>query len=127
MKTILLGLILFSGMTLSQAQTLKKKFCGEFIGEIPSYTMDFDGETVQIKTATIKIILSLDGTCEMIINGKSVSGTYRIVQDDNVSYTLEAILDNNQAPEEWIVYKKDKRVERKGVYPQPSAYLIKKS
>lgn len=127
MKTLLLIVVLLMGITVAQAQALKKKYSGDFIGDIPAYAMDFEGETVQIKTATIRIILSVDGTCELIISGKSVSGTYRIVQEDNVSYTLEAKVDNNQAPEEWILYKKDKRLERKGVYPQPSAFLTKKS
>lgn len=126
MKTILLGLILFSGMTLSQAQTLKKKFCGEFIGEIPSYTMDFDGKSVPVKATSLRLILDSEGNCEFIINGKASTGIYHVIQEDNVSFTINASFDKDQAGEEWVIYKKDKRLVRKGVYPQPNAYLTKK-
>lgn len=127
MKITVLFFLLFIGIQATDAQVLKKKYCGEFTGEVPAYTMDFQGETVEIKTTSIQIRLFEDGTCELSLNGKLVKGNYSLKQEDNTSFTFLAQLDKNSAPEEWILYKKDKRLERKGVYPQPNAILIKKS
>lgn len=127
MKTVLFIVIALFGLSTAHGQSLKKKYCGDYSGDIPAYSMDFEGATVQVKSSTIKIVLLLDGTCEYILNGRAVKGVYRVIQEDNSSITILAEFDKNTAPEEWVYYKKEKRLERKGVYPQPDAFLTKKS
>lgn len=119
-------LILFLGLVvLTEAQTLKKKYVGTYEGTISSYALDFQGNTVQVPSVPIRVVLEQDGSITLSINGKSVTGEYQVEQEDKTTITITCEPDDQQIPEKLLLYKKEKCLERKGVYPQPDTFLKK--
>jgi hypothetical protein len=109
----------------SNGQELKKKLLGSFEGTIPSYAIDFQGEVLQVPVAPIRIDLQAAQKAILILNGQSKQGNYKILAEDKTSITLECLFVGDDIPEILILFKKEKRLERKGVYPQPDVFLKK--
>lgn len=107
------------------SQVLKKKNLGVYQGEIPSYALELGEEVFQVDKASLQIKLQADGTVLEIIDSKEVKGTYLILKEDKNAIYLEVKLDGQFIPENYVLYKKDKRLERKGIYPQPDVFLKK--
>ncbi|MGV3610317.1 MAG: hypothetical protein ACO1N0_05180 [Fluviicola sp.] len=124
MRFCLLVLILiasFSGIS----QEIKKKHLGTYSGEIPSYALELGEEVFQVQTAAIEIQLNAEGILIEKIATKELKGTYQFLKEDKNAIYFEGKLDGQFIPESYILYKKDKRLERKGIYPQPDAFLKK--
>lgn len=124
MRFCLLVLILiasFSGIS----QEIKKKYLGTYSGEIPSYALELGEEVFQVQTAAIEIQLNAEGILIEKIATKELKGTYQFLKEDKNAIYFEGKLDGQFIPESYILYKKDKRLERKGIYPQPDAFLKK--
>lgn len=109
----------------AHSQVLKKKTLGIYQGEIPSYALELGEEVFQVDKATIQVELRADGTLLETIDSKAVKGTYLILKEDKNTVYLEVKLDGQYIPESYVLYKKDKRLERKGIYPQPDVFLKK--
>lgn len=107
------------------SQTLKKKYSGRFEGTMPAYSIILANDAVQVKGAEIQIELLTDGTCSEKIGGVLQQGTYKIVQEDKTVYTLEITFKGQFITEKYLLYKSEKQVERKGIYPQPDVFLRK--
>lgn len=107
------------------SQVLKKKTLGIYQGEIPSYALELGEEVFQVEKAAIQVELHPDGTLLETIDSKAVKGTYLILKEDKNTVYLEVKLDGQYIPESYVLYKKDKRLERKGIYPQPDVFLKK--
>lgn len=124
MRFCLLALILitsFSGIS----QEIKKKYLGTYSGEIPSYALELGEEVFQVQAAAIEVQLNAEGVLIEKIASKEFKGTYQFLKEDKNAIYFEAKLDGQFIPESYILYKKDKRLERKGIYPQPDVFLKK--
>lgn len=107
------------------SQEIKKKYLGVYSGEIPSYALELGDEVYQVQSAPIEIRLSSEGMLVEKISSKEFKGTYQFIKEDKSGIYFEAKLDGQFIPENYVLYKKDKRLERKGIYPQPDVFLKK--
>nr|WP_294858873.1 hypothetical protein [uncultured Fluviicola sp.] len=124
MRFCLLLLVLtcsFSG----NSQEIKKKYLGVFTGEIPSYALELGAEVFQVQSTQMKVQLEPEGIIIEKIASKEIKGTYQFIKEDKSGIYFEAKLDGQFIPESYILYKKEKRLERKGIYPQPDVFLKK--
>ncbi len=121
--------LLFVGVLLislsANSQVLKKKNLGIYQGEIPSYALELGEEVLQVRQALVSVEFKVDGTLTEKIDSKEAKGTYLILNEDKYAVYLEVKLDGQYIPENYVLYKKDKRLERKGIYPQPDVFLKK--
>jgi hypothetical protein len=102
---------------------LKKKNLGVYQGEIPAYVLGLGEEVFQVEKAVIQIELQADGTLFEKIDSKETKGSFLILKEDKNAVYLEVKLNGQYIPENYVLYKKDKRLERKGIYPQPDVFL----
>jgi hypothetical protein len=107
------------------SQEIKKKYLGVYSGEIPSYALELGEEVYQVQSAPIEIRLNAEGALIEKIATKELKGTYQFIKEDKNAIYFEAKLDGQFIPENYVLYKKDKRLERKGIYPQPDVFLKK--
>lgn len=107
------------------SQVLKKKSLGVYQGEIPSYALELGEEVLQVRQTSVSVEFKADGILIEKIDSKETKGTYLILNEDKYAVYLEVKLDGQYIPENYVLYKKDKRLERKGIYPQPDAFLKK--
>ncbi len=103
---------------------IKKKLLGVYEGKVPTYELNTGTDLIQVKEATIQVDLTAIGLSITVGNQKKM-GTYNIVLDTDSYYVLEAILENQAAPERILLYKKGKKLSREGLTPQPDALLVK--
>ncbi len=109
----------------ANSQVLKKKSLGVYQGEIPSYALELGEEVLQVRQTSVSVELKADGVLIEKIDSKDTKGTYLILNEDKYAVYLEVKLDGQYIPESYVLYKKDKRLERKGIYPQPDVFLKK--
>jgi hypothetical protein len=122
------GLLLFvlTCSFIGNSQEIKKKYLGVFTGEIPSYALELGEEVFQVQSAQMEVQLKPEGTVVEKIDSKEIKGTYQWIKEDKNGIYFEVKLDGQFIPESYVLYKKEKRLERKGIYPQPDVFLKKK-
>lgn len=124
MRFYLLLLVLtysFSG----NSQEIKKKYLGTYSGEIPSYALEMGQEVFQVENTTLEVQLKPEGIVIEKIASKEIKGTYQFLKEDKYGIYFEVKLEGQFIPESYVLFKKDKRLERKGIYPQPDVFLRK--
>jgi hypothetical protein len=124
MRFCVLLLVLTYSFT-GNSQVIKKKYLGVFAGEIPSYALEVGQEVFQVQSTLIEVQLKPEGIVIEKIASKEMNGTYQFIKEDKIGIYFEAKLDGQFIPESYILYKKEKRLERKGIYPQPDVFLKK--
>ncbi|WP_341908276.1 hypothetical protein [Fluviicola taffensis] len=124
MRFCLLLLVLTCSIS-GNSQEIKKKYLGVFTGEIPSYALELGEEVFQVQSAQMEVELKPEGILIEKIASKEIKGTYQFIKEDKSGIYFEAKLDGQFIPESYILYKKEKRLERKGIYPQPDVFLKK--
>lgn len=107
------------------SQEIKKKYLGSYSGELSSYALEVGSEVFEVQAAAIEIRLDPDGIVVEKIAGKEQKGTYSFLKEDKYTVSLEVKLTSQFIPESYVLYKKEKRLERKGIYPQPDVFLKK--
>lgn len=107
------------------SQEIKKKYLGSYSGELSSYALEVGSEVYEVQAAAIEIRLDPDGAVVEKIAGKEQKGTYSFLKEDKYTVSLEVKLAGQFIPESYVLYKKEKRLERKGIYPQPDIFLKK--
>lgn len=125
MRFCLLLLIFISSFN-GNSQEIKKKYLGTYTGEIPSYALELGQEVFQVQAVPIEIQLKPEAILVEKIASKEIRGTYQFIKEDKNGIYFEAKLEGQFVPESYVLYKKDKRLERKGIYPQPDVFLKKK-
>jgi hypothetical protein len=111
---------------MSQQQlALKKKYFGEYYGEIPSYSFQTETDIIEVEAASIHISISSDEV-KFEIGSLSHQGTYKVLFEANNYFLLDCVVPNQLASERIMVYKKGKKIARDGLYPQPITFLFKK-
>lgn len=118
-------LLIFTVSFSAVSQEIKKKYLGIYMGEIPSYALELGQEVFQVQSSPIEIQLKLEGVLIEKIASKEIKGRYQFIKEDKNEIYLEVKLDGQFIPESYVLYKKEKRLERKGIYPQPDVFLKK--
>jgi len=114
-------------MSLGQKEvSLKKKYFGKYIGEVPSYTykIDIGSGIVQISSSSIYVFIDKDVIVLEVGNNK-LTGSYDVLFKARAYYLLEAKMEGQIATERIMVYKRGKHLSREGMFPQPFSDLIK--
>ncbi|MDD2982896.1 MAG: hypothetical protein PHQ74_05865 [Crocinitomicaceae bacterium] len=122
-KKLLLFLLFISSYSVSFAQ-LKKAAYGIYEGKIENYSIGELNEDVAIDATNIEIHLFKDYIF-LFIGGQKYVGNWKVLLETKVYYLVEA-LTNSEAPERLMVYKKERKIIREGISPQPNAVLMKK-
>ncbi|MNK05376.1 hypothetical protein D3C87_232560 [compost metagenome] len=124
MRFCLLFFILICSFS-GSSQEIKKKYLGVYSGEIPSYALELEQEVFQVQSSVIEIQLQPAGIFLEKIASQVKKGTYQLIKEDKEGMYFEIRLEEQFIPESYVLYKKDKRLERKGIYPQPDVFLKK--
>ena len=125
MRTVLFLFLMTSILGFSQSTTsLKKKYFGSYIGEIPSYSFDAEDGQIDVAATSIKIVIKAK-EINFEIGKKAYQGTYNVLFEANNYFLLDCEIPNQLATERIMVFKKGKKISRDGLYPQPMAFLKK--
>jgi hypothetical protein len=104
---------------------LKKKYFGTYEGDISSFQMDTGKDVVDVDSTTIQVQIT-ESNVEIHIGKQIIKGSYHVLFEGNKYFVLDCRMEGQLAGERIVVYKKGKKISRDGLYPQPSAFLVKK-
>ena len=128
MRTLLLAILLISTSAISYSQKeidLKKKYLGNYSGQIPGYKYDTGSEVLDVAPTAIRIQLE-EGKITLAIGSEVLTGTYYVMFKAKTYFLLDCDIDGQLASERIMVYKHGNRLRRDGMYPQPVSELTKK-
>lgn len=103
-----------------------KKYLGLYQGQIPAFKMSVGEQVVQIPETNISIQLNADQTALESLNTLSENAYFSIEKEDKQRIVLQVKFASTNIVHSYIVYKKEKRLRRKGIYPQPDVFLMQK-
>lgn len=127
MRTIVLAILLISSSVISFSQKeidLKKKYLGNYAGQIPEYMYDTGSEVLKVAPTAIRIQLEKE-KITLAIGNEVLKGTYYVMFKAKTYYLLDCDIEGQLASERIMVYKHGKRLRRDGMYPQPVSELTK--
>jgi hypothetical protein len=122
MKIIIVGLFIGIGF-LFNAQ-VKKRDQGQYKGILSAYNINTSQDLIEVDSSIIYIKIE-KSTFVIKIDDIEYHGTYRISKRDKRNYLLKAKTEYSDIEEEFILFGKDKKLKRKGIFPQPDAVLHK--
>ncbi len=103
---------------------LKRRYFGNYKGEISSYKLDTSNEIIDVSSTPIYVKLTKDDVV-ITIGTRQLRGFYEVMFEAKKYYLLEAEVEGQVAPERIMVYKRGKHIARDGMYPQPVTELKK--
>ena len=103
---------------------LKRKYFGNYKGQIASYKLDTSNEIIDVGSTAIYVELNKDDVI-ITIGTRELRGFYEVMFEAKKYYLIEAELQGQVAPERIMVYKRGKHIARDGMYPQPVTELKK--
>ena len=122
MKTWVL-ICFFSSALLCNAQ-VKKRDQGVYRGLIPGYKINTSQELIAVESCTIQIKIEKN-TCHIKLDDLEYEGTYKLIKKDKRTYILKAKTNYSDIDEQFILFGKEKKLKRKGIFPQPNSELGK--
>lgn len=102
----------------------KRKYLGNYKGEIPGYIYVDGGQEIEVRSTPIRIEFSKDSVFVNIGN-HATKGVYSILFAAKSYYLVECFIDGQLMKEKILVYKRGRKLSRDGIYPQPVAELKK--
>lgn len=124
-RTLALFILLFiTSFTQLNAQSIKRKYRGVYLGAIPPYEMKIGQDTMVVSASRIEIFLDRD-SLYLEIGKYRYAATY---QQEKLEAQIVLTFDreNSGIREQLILDPKNKSMTRKGLYPQPDALLVRK-
>jgi hypothetical protein len=111
------------------SQEVKKKYFGNYAGEIPSYALELGEEVFQVQRAAIEIQLKPEGVLVEKIASKEMKGTYQWIKEDKNGIYFEVRFERQFIPESvfkgnsfrnaWCFKKNINDWSEKGFTPNP--------
>jgi hypothetical protein len=107
----------------AQTVRLKRKYLKEYQGEMTKYSALIGKEMLEVSPA--KMVIKLDKDSLFLSIGNShYTGVYTATKSTDKEEVIVIMdRDNSKIPERFILNKKNKTIVRKGIFPQPDAYL----
>ena len=102
---------------------LKRRYFGQYKGEIPAYQAAFKSDIIDVSEAEISILLEKNQSITITIGNRTLNGTFIVLFKANNYYLLDATMEGQQAKERILVYKRGRKIAREGLFPQPLAEL----
>jgi hypothetical protein len=125
MRTILFLFLVIGSSAFSQSKlTLKKKYYGQYSGEIPAYSFETEDGAIDVSACSIQIAINED-EIKFEIGQNKFQGTFKVMFEANNYFLLDCLIPNQKATERVMVFKKGKKISRDGLYPQPMSFLKK--
>jgi hypothetical protein len=125
MKILTTFLIFASLQVSAQSIKLKKKFLKTYVGKIPSYEMNLNNQIIPVISSNIEVRLTRDSVFVKVGKAKW-NGVYSISKMEKKKFELTGKMNNTGIPEFLILDTKEKKIYRKGLFPQPDAVLERK-
>lgn len=100
-----------------------KKYLGNYEGMQEEYEVVVNEKRLTIPEAKYELALSY-GTLYLISPKQKTKGSYRVVADTKMYYSLKVELETGVI-EEWQLWKKGKRLIRKPSTPQPELVFVR--
>lgn len=124
MKLLLLPLFLsFIALSYGQKElTLKRKYFGNYSGQIPAYKVSFGYEAIHVDSTSIQVKIDADSLF-VTVGGRTLAGTYKVMFEADKYYLLDATMESQLASERIMIYKRGKSIARDGLFPQPVTEL----
>jgi len=106
----------------AQNVRLKKKWLKHYEGKIPSYEVNLNNEIYKIDATQIEISLTKDSLYVKV--GSAIwSGTYLASKTAKKKYEIIGKMQGSGIPEVLYLEAREKKLTRKGLFPQPNAIL----
>ena len=122
MKHVLICILIFKAFNFS-AQ-IKKKDLGTYKGSIPSYKINNGSQLLEVTSCNITVSLDKD-SLKLVIGSKTYSGVYEVKKIKRRAYNIHLTTPHSQLEEVFRLEGKERRMLRKGIFPQPDCELIK--
>ena len=114
----------FVFVAFGQTVKLKKKYLKAYDGTIPSYSINLGEEIVKVNSEYLKVTLKKDSL--FVLVGKvNYGGTYKVEKITKKEYKITGAMEETGIPALFFLDLKKKTLLRKGVFPQPEAFLQK--
>lgn len=118
---IISAFILFCSVLSAQ---IKKKDLGSYTGSIATYKINNGVELIQVKESEIQIVLT-EESLNLKIGNVEYEAPYKANKQGRRTYEIQATITFSDIEERITLYGKEKRMVRKGLFPQPDATLEK--
>ena len=115
--------IFFFSFSLVSLSQMKRACFGVYKGKIEAYSLGKSNELVSIESTPLEVQILKDQVF-IFIGDQKYEGTWKVLLETQVYYLVEATT-NSKAPERLMVYKKERKILREGISPQPNAILKK--
>ena len=117
-------LLLFSiSFTQLNAQAIKRKYRGIYVGQIGAYEVKMGTSTYVVNASEMKAYVDRDSIF-IEIGAYRYTAPYNLEQSKE-TLTLTSNRENSGIAEQLILDPKTKTIVRKGLYPQPDATLMR--
>jgi hypothetical protein len=125
MKLLTCFIFLISLQVSAQSIKLKKKFLKTYSGKIPAYEMNLNNQIIPVNSSNLEVRLTKDSIYVNVGESKW-EGTYIVSKLENKKFELTGKMLGTGIPERLLLDSKQKKLTRKGLFPQPDAILEKK-
>ena len=124
MKQWLLFIFLWASFSVDAQKPLKKRFCGEYRGQIGAYKLNTGSQLIDVSATDISVNLKKTNL-DFIIGRNEMTVSYAWEKKDKNTIQLTFVRTVDQAPETLLLTRKSKTIKRIGIFPQPDVLLIK--
>ncbi|MEJ6505132.1 MAG: hypothetical protein QNK70_05605 [Crocinitomicaceae bacterium] len=119
-------ILFFSLLGVSISAQIKKKDLGLYAGVIEEYRINNGVKLLTVQESTVRV--SIDKSMLILqIGQQEYKATYKARKESKRVYKITADLKYSDIQESFYLYGKEKRLLRKGIFPQPDSELVKQS
>ncbi len=125
-KIVLLLLLSFAAtITMAKSKPSPKRYVDVYEGTQEKYTLlSTEQEELEVEKAQLLIVLERN-QITLKVGKYKLEGSFEVQAKTKEYYALEVALSNGVV-EYWNLYRKEKKILRKPVYPIPEIFLFKK-
>lgn len=128
LRLIVTAFFLFNAVFTSYSQELKKKYAGNYEGELPGYVMYIGEQTVNVAPCVVTVAWFPNAPFVQKLGGKfEQKGTWKITFMSKTVYRIEVLFNEQQVVEQFEFDRKTKTLTRIGLFPQSNAALTRKA
>lgn len=109
---------------LSAQKPLKKKFRGEYEGEIAAYKVNTGGQFIDVLSTPILLTIQKKDLI-FKVGRNEMTVPYTWIKKDKKTIQIAFLRSVDETKEVLILTKKTKYIIREGIYPQPNCLLKK--
>lgn len=124
MKQWMLFFFLLASFAVVAQKPLKKRFCGEYTGQIGAYKLNTGSQLIDVSATDISVKIKKT-ELDFTIGRNEMTVPYAWEKKDKNTIQLTFVRTVDQAPETLFLNRKSKTIKRIGIFPQPDVLLSK--